>query len=181
MSFEDSSRCFAFEKTKDAGGTTVGYKFRVEMPRAAVFPVRQKMLELWLSPRVRVIFVTFSWNEFKMNAKYHSWHWILVEEAAPKCKFPNWFSSHHWHSLDGKQLVRFYHKNTTFHVLNENCSVPTNNKCSVSTTAGISNFLVAGARLSCLNIKETSGGRHVAILVHYLLGWWVLQSVHAKR
>ena len=100
----------------------------------------------------------------------HLWHWIIVEGAAPKCKFPTWFSSHRWHSLDGKQLIRFYHKNTTFHVLDESGSVPKNNKSGVST-AGISKSLIAGSRLSCLNMKETSGGRHVAIQAHYLQGW----------
>jgi len=77
------------------------------------------------------------------------------EGAGSKCKFPNWVSSHHWHSLDGKLSVKTNHKNSTMHIVDiGGGSIGGSSSSSSSSSSG------GGGKDSSASSFSSSGGHH---------------------
>lgn len=119
----------------------------------------------------------------------------MSEGGGPKCKFPSWATSHHWHSLDGKISVKSYHKNSTLHIADTSpqeggssggyhyspggrgSGSGTNNGMGGVIYGGFeglppsgSNLFSGGTRITCQSSREL-GEDHVAVVAQHTEGW----------
>ncbi|CAG7832761.1 unnamed protein product, partial [Allacma fusca] len=145
-SFEDTYRCFVFEKIKGHGqhGQVTGYKMAMSGDATCTGVS---------SPTEGARTLTFTKAEANMA----------------KCKFPGWFSSHKWHTLDGKLTFKTAHKNTTFHIAEENRRNVSGQNALNMSAGKIASFLASGSRVTCQSFKEFSE-KHIAILTHHVVG-----------
>ncbi|ODN00492.1 hypothetical protein Ocin01_06185, partial [Orchesella cincta] len=124
------------------------------------------------------------------KSKQSSFH-----ETGTKCKYPSWLTMHHWHSLDGKLIVRTNHKNSSLSIISEDnkreqyYGVNQNSLGSFSSIHGASmgaytggpfggspiikdtthRLFTDGTRIQCQS-REDINEDHVAVIAHHTEG-----------
>ncbi|XP_054719213.1 uncharacterized protein LOC129228555 [Uloborus diversus] len=135
---DNAYRCFVFDYLPEKGG--------IQMSQSADATC-DGLVSPWEGSRT-----------MKLNKSKH---------PVPSCSFPSWVTtSHRWHTLDGKRLYTFSHKNTSFKITHLHDPVDTKFICieDVSVTPNTSTFItysMSGCKNGYVCMKIYRRHRHI--------------------